>query len=63
LSAIVKKGVQPSVDAALFPNTDLSMYWTSMTTGEKVTALDFYNDGFQNDHIGPDGAQAYRCVR
>lgn len=63
LSAIVVTGVQPSVDAAVFPNTDSAMYLTSMTQNGKVTALDFYNDGMVNNNIGPDGAQAYRCVR
>jgi hypothetical protein len=63
LQTIVVPTSAPAVDRAVFPQAVLSIYWTSERKGEKVVGLDFSNAGMVNDHIGPDGPQALRCVR
>jgi hypothetical protein len=63
LHTIVVPAAYPAVDAQVFPQTLISLYWTAETAGEKVVCVDFSNGGMRNDHIGPDGAQGVRCVR
>jgi hypothetical protein len=63
LHSIVLAEAYPAVNAQVFPQTLLSLYWTSDLMGAKVVCVDFSNGGMRNDHIGPDGAQGVRCVR
>ncbi len=53
---------QPATDAAFFPNTDFSYYWTDKQVSGKAVVVDFNWTGGEHK-VGPDGAQAYRCVR
>jgi len=53
---------QPAVDTAIFPNTDPSYYFTSEKSGSKAVVVDFNWNGGKFE-AGPDGGQAYRCVR
>jgi Protein of unknown function (DUF1566) len=63
LTTIVVAQGYPAIDRTVFPDTLLSFYWTSVRNGDKVVCLDFSNAGTPNDHVGPDGPQAVRCVR
>jgi hypothetical protein len=63
LRTIVVGQSYPAVDKTTFPQTLLSLYWTSEQHGEKVLCLDFSNAGTANPNIGPDGPQGVRCVR
>jgi|GEM_PF-2944913 len=59
----LKDWSSPAVDDSLFPNTPALLHWTNDTHDGKVTTLDFSNKGNPLTNTGPDGAQAYRCVR
>jgi hypothetical protein len=63
LQTIVVQDNYPTVDLTAFPQAVVSIYWSSEKKGEKIVAIDFSNHGMVNDHIGPDGPQATRCVR
>ncbi len=63
LSTLVVANNSPAVDPAAFPEAVVSLYWTSQTASGKVTCVDFSNRGMVNPNIGPDGPQAFRCVR
>jgi hypothetical protein len=63
LETLVVKTNSPALDKTIFPQAVLSIYWSSEKKGEKIVAVDFSNMGMVNDHIGPDGPQAVRCVR
>jgi hypothetical protein len=63
LQTIVVPDNYPTTDLTVFPQAVVSIYWSSEKKGEKIVAIDFSNHGMVNDHIGPDGPQAMRCVR
>ena len=63
LQGLVVAGNSPTIDRAAFPEAVLSLYWSSQTSAGKVTCVDFSNRGNVNPNIGPDGPQAFRCVR
>jgi hypothetical protein len=63
LSTLVVAGNSPAFDPAAFPEAVVSLYWTSQVASGKVTCVDFSNRGMVNPNIGPDGPQAFRCVR
>jgi hypothetical protein len=63
LSSLVVTTMSPAIDRAAFPEAVLSLYWSSQASGGKVTCVDFSNRGNVNPNIGPDGPQAFRCVR
>jgi hypothetical protein len=63
LQTLVVQGSSPAFDLAVFPGAIKSIYWSSEKLGEKIVAIDFSNKGMLNNHIGPDGPQAFRCVR
>jgi hypothetical protein len=63
LKTLVVATNSPAFDKAVFPEAVLSIYWSVQKLGEKIVAVDFSNRGMVNDHIGPDGPQAFRCVR
>ena len=63
LQTLVVAANAPAFDTMAFPQAVLSIYWSSEKKGEKIVAIDFSNRGMLNDHIGPDGPQAFRCVR
>ena len=63
LQTIVVPDNYPTIDMTVFPQAVVSIYWSSEKKGEKIVAIDFSNHGMVNDHIGPDGPQATRCVR
>ena len=62
LSTIVDKANMPTADKTIFPQVAASLYWSSEKRGEKIVCIDFAAGGTVNDHIGPDGPQAFRCV-
>jgi hypothetical protein len=63
LETLVVPANSPAFDKAVFPSAIRSIYWSVEKLGEKIVAVDFSNRGMVNDHIGPDGPQALRCVR
>jgi hypothetical protein len=63
LMTLVVPTNSPAFDKTVFLAPVLSIYWSVQKLGEKIVAVDFSNRGMVNDHIGPDGPQAFRCVR
>lgn len=63
LQTLVVPDSSPAFDLTVFPGAIKSIYWSSEKLGEKIVAIDFSNKGMLNNHIGPDGPQAFRCVR
>jgi hypothetical protein len=63
LMSLVDPTMSPTIDKAAFPQAVLDLYWTSQAAVGKVACIDFSNRGTVNPNIGPDGPQAFRCVR
>jgi hypothetical protein len=63
LMSLVVPTMSPTLDRAAFPDAVLDLYWTSQAAAGKVSCIDFSNRGTVNPNIGPDGPQAFRCVR
>jgi Protein of unknown function (DUF1566) len=63
LQSLVVPASNPTIDRTAFPEAVLSLYWSSQAAAGKVTCVDFSNRGNVNPNIGPDGPQAFRCVR